>query len=164
MRKSDWDKLLAAFPGTTLHPNSEFFESEAAVLHWVLNLQYVLLALSVVISLFGMINTLVLSVYERTREFGMLRAVGMSRRQARRMVRHESVVTALIGAGLGLPVGVILAAAVTHALSRFDVAFAVSIPSLVVFTVVAIGAGILAAIAPARRASKLNVLAALQYE
>jgi putative ABC transport system permease protein len=124
----------------------------------------VLLALSVVISLFGMVNTLVLSVYERTRELGMLRAVGMSRRQARRMVRHESVVTALIGAGLGLPVGVILAAAVTHALSRFDVAFAVSIPSLAVFTAVAIGAGILAAIAPARRASKLNVLAALQYE
>jgi putative ABC transport system permease protein len=109
-------------------------------------------------------DTLVLSVYERTREFGMLRAVGMSRRQARRMVRHESVVTALIGAGLGLPVGVILAAAVTHALSRFDVAFAVSIPSLAVFTLVAIGAGTLAAIAPARRASKINVLAALQYE
>ncbi len=94
----------------------------------------------------------------------MLRAVGMSRRQARRMVRHESVVTALIGAGLGLPVGVILAAAVTHALSRFDVAFAVSIPTLAVFTLVAIGAGILAAIAPARRASKIDVLAALQYE
>jgi putative ABC transport system permease protein len=79
-------------------------------------------------------------------------------------VRHESVVTALIGAGLGLPVGVLLAAAVTHALSRFGVAFAVSIPSLAVFTVVAIVAGILAAIAPARRASRLNVLAALQYE
>jgi putative ABC transport system permease protein len=88
----------------------------------------------------------------------------MSRRQARRMVRHESVITALIGAGLGLPLGVILAAAVTHALQRFGVGFTVSVPSLVAFTVVAVAAGILAAVAPARRASKLNVLAALQYE
>jgi putative ABC transport system permease protein len=94
----------------------------------------------------------------------MLRAVGMSRRQARRMVRHESVITALIGTGLGLPVGVILAAAVSHALARFGVTFTVSVPSLAAFTVVAIAAGLIAAIAPARRASKLNVLSALQYE
>jgi len=162
--KAGLQKALAAFPDTKVQTGSEFVKSQTSFMNSLLNLLYVLLALSVVISLFGMINTLVLSVYERTREFGMLRAVGMSRRQARRMVRHESVVTALIGAGLGLPVGVILAAAVTHALSRFDVAFAVSIPSLAVFTAVAIGAGILAAIAPARRASKINVLAALQYE
>jgi len=162
--KAGLQKALAAFPDTKVQTGSEFVKSQTSFMNSLLNLLYVLLALSVVISLFGMINTLVLSVYERTREFGMLRAVGMSRRQARRMVRHESVVTALIGAGLGLPVGVILAAAVTHALSRFDVAFAVSIPTLAVFTLVAIGAGILAAIAPARRASKINVLAALQYE
>jgi putative ABC transport system permease protein len=80
------------------------------------------------------------------------------------MVRHESVVTALIGAGLGLPLGVVLAAAVSHALTRFGVTFAVSVPSLVAFTLVAVGAGLIAAIAPARRASKLDVLAALQYE
>ena len=65
-----------------------------------------LLALSVVVSLFGMVNTLVLRVFERTREIGMLRAVGMSRRQVRRMVRHESIITALIGAALGLPLGI----------------------------------------------------------
>jgi putative ABC transport system permease protein len=158
------EKALAAFPDTKVETRDAFVKSATSFMSSLLNLLYVLLALSVVISLFGMINTLVLSVYERTREFGMLRAVGMSRRQARRMVRHESVVTALIGAGLGLPVGVVLAAAVTHALSRFDVQFAVSIPSLAAFTVVAIGAGIVAAIAPARRASRLNVLAALQYE
>jgi putative ABC transport system permease protein len=80
------------------------------------------------------------------------------------MVRHESVITALIGTGLGLPLGVVLAAAVSHGLSRFGVTFAVSVPSLVVFTVVAIGAGLVAAILPARRASRLNVLTALQYE
>ena len=84
---------------------------------------YVLLALSVIISLFGMVNTLVLSVFERTRELGMLRAVGMTRRQARRMIRHESVITALIGAALGLPLGIFLAVLVTQALGEFDVRF-----------------------------------------
>ena len=77
-------------------------------------LLYVLLALSVIVSLFGMVNTLVLSVFERTRELGMLRAVGMTRRQTRRMIRHESVITALIGAALGLPLGIFLAALVTR--------------------------------------------------
>ena len=71
---------------------------------------YVLLGFSVIVSLFGMVNTLVLSVFERTRELGMLRAIGMTRRQARRMIRQESVITALIGAALGLPLGVFLAA------------------------------------------------------
>jgi putative ABC transport system permease protein len=158
------ERALAAFPDTKAQTQDEFVKHYIAFLKSIMNLLYVLLALSVVVSLFGMINTLVLSVYERTRELGMLRAVGMSRRQARRMVRHESVITALIGAGLGLPLGVILAAALTHALDRFGVSFAVSVPSLVAFTVVAVVAGILAAVAPARRASKLNVLSALQYE
>jgi putative ABC transport system permease protein len=130
----------------------------------LLNLLYVLLALSVVISLFGMINTLVLSVWERTREIGMLRAVGMTRRQTRRMVRQESVITGLIGAGLGMPVGVLLAYAVTHALSRFGVEFEVSGVTLVRFVLVGVTAGSIAAILPARRASRLNVLQALQYE
>jgi putative ABC transport system permease protein len=158
------EKAVAAFPDTKVQTHAEFVKNQTSFMNSLLNLLYVLLALSVVISLFGMINTLVLSVWERTREIGMLRAVGMSRRQTRRMVRHESVITALIGAGLGLPLGVALAYAVTHALSRFGVGFAVSLPSLVAFTVVAVVAGLLAAIAPARRAAKLNVLAALQYE
>jgi putative ABC transport system permease protein len=88
----------------------------------------------------------------------------MTRRQTRRMVRHESVITALIGAALGLPLGIMLAAAVTHALGKYGVAFSLPVASLVIFTVAAMIAGILAAIAPARRASRLNVLEGLQYE
>jgi putative ABC transport system permease protein len=110
------------------------------------------------------VNTLVLSVFERTRELGMLRAVGMTRRQVRRMVRHESVITALIGAALGLPLGLFLAALVTQGLSDFGVGFHLPIVSLIVFALVATAAGILAAIVPARRAARLNVLNALQYE
>jgi putative ABC transport system permease protein len=125
---------------------------------------YALLGLSVVVSLFGMVNTLVLAVFERTREIGMLRAVGFTRRQTRRMIRHESIVTALIGAALGLPLGIGLAAAVSQALSKYGVGFYLPAKSLVVFTVVAIIAGTLAAIFPARRAARLNVLEALQYE
>ena len=125
---------------------------------------YVLLALSVIISLFGMVNTLVLSVFERTRELGMLRAVGMTRRQARRMIRHESVITALIGAALGLPLGIFLAVLVTRALGEFDVRFAVPTGQLVFLVVLAVIVGLLAAITPARRAAKLNPLEALHYE
>jgi putative ABC transport system permease protein len=110
------------------------------------------------------VNTLALSVFERTRELGMLRAVGMTRRQTRRMIRHESVITALIGAALGLPLGIFLALLVTQALSQYDIAIAIPIGELVAFTVVAILAGLAAAITPARRASRLNVLDALHYE
>ena len=88
-----------------------------------------------------MVNTLVLSVFERTRELGMLRTIGMTRRQARRMIRHESVITALIGAALGLPLGIFLAGLVTQALSKYDIAFSIPIPELVAFTIVAILAG-----------------------
>jgi putative ABC transport system permease protein len=114
--------------------------------------------------MFGVINVLVLSVFERTREIGMLRAVGMTRRQVRRMIRHESIVTALIGAALGIAVGIFLAGLTTIALSDYGVVFAIPYRSLAIFVVVAILAGVLAAILPARRASKLNVLEALQYE
>ena len=129
-----------------------------------LNFLYVLLAFSVVVSLFGMVNTLVLSVFERTRELGMLRTIGMTRRQARRMIRHESIITALIGAALGLPLGIFLAMLVTQALSQYDIAISIPIQELAGFTLVAILAGLGAAIMPARRASRLDVLDALHYE
>ena len=89
-----------------------------------------------IISLFGMVNTLALSVFERTRELGMLRAVGMTRRQMRRMIRHESVITALIGAALGLPLGIFLAVLVTRALGQYDLRFALPAGQLIVLVVV----------------------------
>jgi putative ABC transport system permease protein len=124
----------------------------------------VLLALSVIVSLFGMVNALALAVFERTRELGMLRAVGTTRRQVRRMIRHESIITALIGAALGLPLGVAVAAVAIRALKSADIAFTLPIGGLVIFAVISVIAGIAAAVLPARRASKLNVLKALQYE
>jgi putative ABC transport system permease protein len=102
--------------------------------------------------------------FERTRELGMLRAVGMTRQQVRRMIRHESIVTALIGAALGIVAGIFLAALVTQALANEGFAFAVPVGSLAAFVVAAILVGVLAAILPARRASRLNILQALQYE
>jgi putative ABC transport system permease protein len=130
----------------------------------ILNILYALLGLSVLVSFFGIVNTLVLTVFERTREVGMLRAVGMHRRQVRRMIRHESIVTALIGAALGIAVGLFLAFLVTRVLEDEGVPFALPFGSLALFVVAAIIVGILAAIVPARRASRLNILRALQYE
>jgi putative ABC transport system permease protein len=155
---------VAAYPDTKLRTRREFIDSQESSVSTLLALLYVLLALSVIVSLFGMVNTLALSVLERTREIGMLRAVGMTRREVRRIVRHESVITALIGAVLGLPLGIFLAALVTRALSSQGIVFALPTTSLVIFAVVAVVAGIGAAILPARRAARLNVLEALQYE
>jgi putative ABC transport system permease protein len=155
---------LDVFPDAKLYTKAGWVKERASGFDTLLNLLYVLLALSVIVSLFGMVNTLVLSVFERTREVGMLRAVGMTRRQVRRMVRQESVITALIGAGLGLPLGVFVAALATHALSDEGVGFSLPVPTLIVFTIVAMVAGIVAAVFPARRAARLNVLEALAYE
>jgi putative ABC transport system permease protein len=152
------------YPGVRVLSRAEFVADRSAGIEQILNLLYVLLALSVVISLFGMVNTLVLAVFERTRELGMLRAIGLTRRQTRRMVRHESVITALIGASLGLPLGVLSAAGITHSLAEYDIAFSVPVGTLVAFVAVAVVAGIVAAIVPARRASRLDVLEALGYE
>ena len=157
-------QAVAAFPDAEVQTRDEFKANQLGELTTILNILYVLLGLSVIVSLFGVINTLVLSVFERTRELGMLRAIGMTRRQVRRMVRHESIVTALIGAALGIAVGVFLAGLVTLALSEYGIVFAIPYGSLAAFVGVAILAGMLAAILPARRASRLNVLEALQYE
>jgi putative ABC transport system permease protein len=152
------------FPDTKVQTREGWIDQQDQDFNSFLNLLYVLLALSVIVSIFGMVNTLILSVFERTRELGMLRAVGMTRRQTRRMIRHESIITALIGAALGLPLGIFLALLMTKALSQFNIEIAIPVKQLVIFAIVAIVVGILAAILPARRAAKLNVLRALQYE
>jgi len=157
-------KALDAFPSVQLQTEQQAVEAQSSSMSSLLAMFYVLLGLSVVISVFGIVNTLALAVFERTRELGMLRAIGMTRRQTRRMIRHESVTISLIGAALGIPVGIFLAAMATTALSRYDVVFSLPVISLVAFTLAAIVAGMLAAILPARRASRLNVLEALQYE
>ena len=99
------DAALKGFPNAKVQTISQFKTNQAGGLDAVLNVLYVLLALSVLVSLFGIMNTLVLTVFERTRELGMLRAVGMTRRQVRRMIRYESVITALIGAAIGIALG-----------------------------------------------------------
>ena len=162
--QQELEQSLAGFPDAKVQTREAWITEQDQDFNQFLIMLYVLLALSVIVSLFGMINTLVLSVFERTRELGMLRAVGMTRRQVRRMIRHESVITALIGAALGLPLGILLAALVTRALSQFDVQYSLPWGQLIVFVIVAIIAGVLAAIIPARRASRLRVLEALQYE
>jgi len=156
------EKTLEDFPNAKAQTRDEFVDNQIAPLKSVLNILYVLLALSVFVSFFGIINTLILTVFERTRELGMLRAIGMTRRQVRRMVRHESVITALIGGALGLLVGVVLGALFV---ARLDfIAFALPVGQLIVFAIAAIVVGIVAAIFPARRAAKLDPLEALQYE
>jgi putative ABC transport system permease protein len=156
------DAALSGFPDAKLQTKSQFKSNQLQGVNSLLNLLYVLLSLSIIISLFGIVNTLVLTVFERTREIGMLRAVGMSRRQLRRMIRHESIITALLGATFGIPLGVALALMVGVAIKY--PAFTIPWGTLVVFVIAAVLAGIIAAIFPARRAARLNVLAALQYE
>ena len=153
---------LAVFPNAKVQTISQFKTNQANGLSAVLNILYVLLALSVIVSLFGIVNTLVLTVFERTRELGMLRAVGMTRRQVRRMIRYESVITALIGATIGIGLGIVLAVLLIVRVDFIIVAWPIT--SLILFAVVAVVAGLVAAILPARRASRLNVLEALQYE
>jgi putative ABC transport system permease protein len=154
--------LAARFPQAESQTAAQFKQSLAKQVDSLLALIYVLLALSVIVSLFGIVNTLVLSIFERTRELGMLRAIGTSRRQVRQMIRYESLITALIGGvlgiGLGIVIAVVLAATV---LSGSGFVFVIPVVTVIVLFGLAGLAGLGAAAWPARRAARVDILAAL---
>ena len=154
--------LAARFPQARSQTAKQFKASLAAQVNSLLAFIYVLLALSVIVSLFGIVNTLVLSVYERTRELGMLRAIGTTRRQVRELVRLESIITALIGGVLGIALGIALAL-VLAATVLTGTGFVLVIPvvTMVVLFVLSALAGLGAAAWPARRAARVDILAAL---
>ncbi|MCW3041088.1 MAG: transporter permease [Solirubrobacterales bacterium] len=161
--KARIDALLARdFPQAEALTAEQFKSAQRDQINQLLGLIYALLALSVIVSLFGIVNTLVLSITERTRELGMLRAIGTSRRQVKRMIRLEAVITALIGGILGLVLGVGLSVLVTRAIDDFNLAFPV--PTLIAVLVASGVAGVLAAVLPARRAAGLDVLSALAHD
>jgi putative ABC transport system permease protein len=153
---------LDGWPNADLQDQASFKEAITSEIDMMLNLIYGLLALAVIIALIGIANTLALSVHERTRELGLLRAVGMTRRQLKTAIRWESVLISLLGTALGFGIGVVGAWGITKALATDGVTtFVVPAPQLTAIVGLAIFAGVLAALGPARRAARLNVLEAI---
>jgi putative ABC transport system permease protein len=158
------EKALVDYPTQTADTQGGYKDGITGQIDMLLSMLYALLAMSVIISVFGIVNTLVLSVYERTREIGMLRAIGASRRQLRRMVRYESVITSAIGGVLGVAVGTAFAYVVTTRYAQDGFVFDVPYLQLVVFLVVSVMVGVAAAVLPARRAARTDILEAIHHE
>ncbi len=156
--------LAAEFPTAVTRTRAEYRDWVNQSMNQILSIFYVLLALSIVISLVGVIITLLLAVYERTREIGMMRAVGATRGQIRSMITFESVITAVIGAVVGLVLGLLLGYVMIKGLEEQGLSFSIPVTTLIVVLIMAVLAGLLAAILPARRAAKLQPLEALHYE
>jgi putative ABC transport system permease protein len=163
-RKSVDTSLARTFPNVESRSQKQLKDDQHEQINKLLLLIYALLALSVIISLFGVVNTLVLTIHERTRELGMLRAIGAGRAQVRQMIRYESVITAMIGAVIGAALGLLLAIVAVEALADQGFVFSIPYRLIAVMLLLAAVAGVVAAIAPARRASRINVMEALQYE
>ena len=153
------------YPGTTVQNEAQYEAQTEQPINQILDLIYILMLLAVIIALLGIGNTLALSIYERIREIGLFRAVGMTRRQLRSVIRLESVVIALQGTVLGLLIGVLFGWAIVHAINIFGTGV-VSIPyrTLVAVVILAAIGGVVTAIRPARRAAKLNILRAIVTE
>jgi putative ABC transport system permease protein len=156
------DRGLRAYPNLKIQTRAGFEKSQQAQVNQLLALVYALLALAVVIALIGIVNTLMLSVFERTHEIGLLRAVGMKRREVRSMIRSEAVILAVFGAIIGIVVGTALGTAFSSALKQQGITDLV-VPgrSLVIFLLLSALLGLGAASWPARRAAKLDVLRAI---
>ncbi len=156
---------LRGYPGAELLDQTGYIKNQTAMLNSLLSLVTALLVLAIVIALLGVVNTLALSVVERTREIGLLRAIGMRRGQLRQMVTAEAVIIAVIGAVLGTALGLGLGTALADAVTKSQQA-TVAIPAgqLVIYILATAAAGVLASLAPARRAARLNMLAAIAAE
>jgi len=153
---------LAPFPNLQVQTRAQFEQAQVSAVNQVLGLVYALLALAVLIALIGIVNTLMLSVFERTREIGLLRAVGMRRRQVRTMIRSEAVILAIFGAIIGIVIGTGMGIALVSSLKNQGITdIVVPYSSLVIFLILAALLGLIAASWPARRAAKLDVLAAI---
>jgi putative ABC transport system permease protein len=161
--KAAAEAALTDFPNLDVRTKAEYKDFVAGQIDGLLRVFYVLLAMAVLIAIFGIVLTLALSVFERTREIGLLRAVGLSRASVRAMIRWESVIVSLIGAVVGLALGVFLGAV---SVLSVPIVETLSIPwvSLVVFLLAAALLGVLAAILPARRAARLDILDAIRHE
>ena len=160
--RSEIEEVLADNPTVTLKDQQEFADEQKAQINTLLYIVYALLGLAIIIAVLGITNTLALSVIERTREVGLLRAIGLARRQLRSMVRLESIAIAVLGALLGVAMGVIFGITLQRAIADEGIDV-LSIPwlQLVAFVVLAATVGVLAAVFPARRAARLNVLDAI---
>jgi putative ABC transport system permease protein len=159
------DRVAKEFPNVKLEDQAQFRASQAAQIDQLLGLISALLGLAIIIAVIGIVNTLSLSIYERTREIGLLRAVGMARKQIRSMIRWESVIIAVFGALLGTLVGVFFGWAMVQALSGEGITeLAIPTGQLLVYLVVAALIGVIAAVRPAGKAAKLDVLSAISYE
>ena len=159
------DEVLTAYPQAVLEDRQEFQESIESNLNTVLVLVNVFLGFALLIALVGIVNTLTLSVFERIREIGLLRAVGMTRRQMRRMIRWEAAAVSLYGAVVGVVLGGAFGLATSAAIPE-DIIDTISIPAaqLVFFLVISVAFGLIAALFPAFRASRMNVLDAIADE
>ncbi len=156
---------LAPYPNVQVQSRAQFEKSQTATINTLLGLVYALLALAVVIALIGIVNTLMLSVFERTREIGLLRAVGMKRRQIRVMIRSESVILAIFGAVVGIIIGTGLGVALVSSLRSQGITdTVVPVSNMILFLILSAVLGLLAAGWPARRAAKLDILAAIASE
>jgi putative ABC transport system permease protein len=163
--RSDLESALEPYPNVEVQDQAEFREMYATFLNQILNIVTALLLFAVFIALFGVMNTLYLSIYERTRELGLLRAVGLTRRQTRAMVRREAGIIAVMGALLGIVIGIAFGWALQRALEPEGFT-ELGIPGVQLAIYVAFAAlfGWLFAVFPARRAARLNVLEAIAYE